>query len=55
MKIPFASQSSWKIVGGQNSALLIEAQMFRPVIPGRIKDANPESRDSGFALSRAPE
>ena len=25
------------------------------VIPGRIEDANPESRDSGFALSRARE
>jgi len=25
------------------------------VIPGRIEDASPESRDSGFALTRAPE
>src|SRR5260370_38537813 len=26
-----------------------------PVIPGRCEASNPESRDSGFALSRAPE
>jgi hypothetical protein len=25
------------------------------VIPGRAPSANPESRDSGFALARAPE
>jgi hypothetical protein len=25
------------------------------VIPGRCEASNPESRDSGFALTRAPE
>jgi hypothetical protein len=24
------------------------------VIPGRVEDANPESRDPGFPLARAP-
>jgi hypothetical protein len=32
-----------------------EGAVSEVVIPGRVKDANPESRDSGFALKRAPE
>jgi hypothetical protein len=53
MKIPFASLSSLELAS-KLERYRVKRKWTLNVIPGRIKDANPESLDSGL-LRIAPE
>jgi hypothetical protein len=55
---PYTLVALWNMFGEQGVFLLGRAEkgaVSEGVIPGRCVASNPESRDSGFALSRAPE
>jgi hypothetical protein len=60
-KQPLEQSGKYRVNGNDEENFLPHARITTgvaiasAVIPGRCEASNPESRDSGFALTRAPE